>query len=92
MRKLTLTLLLTGFSLLLAGCASQTITIDSLCEAKAVPVSPEIKAQLRTWLTPEGKLKADAPKGAAAFLKSLRANNDLIKSNCSKGAGDDDRD
>ncbi|WP_321339761.1 hypothetical protein [uncultured Cohaesibacter sp.] len=87
MRKLTSTLLLMAFSLLLAGCHSQTITIDSLCEARAVPVSPEIKALLRTWLTPDGKLKANAPKGAAAFLKSLRANNDLIKSNCSKGAG-----
>ncbi|WP_162916917.1 hypothetical protein [Cohaesibacter haloalkalitolerans] len=87
MQKLTLTLLLTGCSLFLAGCPSQTVTLDSLCEARAVPVSPEIKAQFRAWLTPDGKLKANAPMGAADFLKGLKANNDLIRHYCSKGAG-----
>ena len=87
MRKLTSILLLMGFSLLLAGCPSRTVTLNSLCEARAVPVTPEIKSQLRTWLTPEGKLKANAPKGAESFLKGLKANNDLIRHYCGKGAG-----
>ena len=82
MRKAISTLLLMGCSLLLAACPSKTVTINSLCEARIVRVSPELKTEFKKWLTESGHLRADAPSGAGLFLKDLRVNNDLIRQRC----------
>ena len=80
MLKMILVQSLTVFSLALAGC--RTGPLDSLCEARLVHVTPQLKQEFRTWLRADGHLRADAPKGAGRFLKDVKINNDLIQAHC----------
>nr|WP_320142650.1 hypothetical protein [uncultured Cohaesibacter sp.] len=82
MWKKILALSLMAFSPFLAGCPSRTISLDTLCQARVVQVTPALKAEFKKWLTAGGRLRSDAPIGAEQFLKDLRINNDLIRQRC----------
>ena len=73
---------LIGFSLVLGGCPSKTVTLDTLCQARLVRVSQEVKEDLRRWVDDQGRIRATAPKGGGQFLKDISVNNELIRTRC----------
>ena len=91
MKKIS-TIWLIAFSIYCAGLvvnpansmARPPVVIDGTCDLNTVPVSPEIKALIRKWLTKDGRLRASAPKGVRRFLRVLKTNNDIIRDRCSE--------